>query len=659
MSSRAGGHVLSSANESRRSRGFRWLFNLAPVYRGTGARVEFWRADFREVRVRLPLSWRTRNLVGSIFGGSLYAAVDPFYMIMLMENLGDRYIVWDKAATIRFRRPGRATLRATFRLEQAEIDAVRRELESAAKVDRVLQVGLVDAEGVIHAEVEKVVHVRRRSSDEAGQPVARQHPLRAWLRSVLGLGLVLGCQAPGPAPDLVLLTGKVFTADSSRPWAQAIAIRGERIVAVGPNDSIVRLAGSGTKRLDLGGRTVVPGFNDAHDHIGPPAPGVRFVSSRDPLPDPELAQVLDSIRAIAKRVPHGTWIGTSAGERVLSDPAARRPALDRAAPRHPVAIQAWTGHGLILNSAALTALGLSDSVRDPLGGRLERDRSGKPTGLLEEYAGFGVWRRLSPPDSLQLAAFQQRAAEAVRLGITSIQNMSTALDAADTRRLLRQLRLPVRLRLIRFPNPTPAWRDREDWAQVSAPPGSSIAVSGTKWILDGTPVERLAVLRSPYSDRPGWYGRLNFPPDTIRALLQEALQRGDQPLLHAVGDSTIGLVLSTMAGLAPDSVWRRLRPRIEHGEGLSPDQFALARRLGVIVVQNPTHLWLGPSAAARYGPSRLPILQPLKSLLVNRIPLRRLGRPEDIADVVVFLASDWAGFITGQILLVDGGRTYQ
>lgn len=149
--------------ESFGSRLTRWRFNLFPAYFGTGARVTYLADDFREVRVRLPLSWRTRNVVGTIFGGSMYSAVDPFYMIMLMRNLGDRYEVWDKAARIRFRRPGRETLHARFVLEEEELDEIRRILTPGEAVDRSYGVELRSADGVVHAEVEKVVHVRQRA----------------------------------------------------------------------------------------------------------------------------------------------------------------------------------------------------------------------------------------------------------------------------------------------------------------------------------------------------------------------------------------------------------------------------------------------------------------------------------------------------------------
>jgi len=139
----------------------RWGFNLFPAYRGTGGRITYIASDYREVRVALPLSWRTRNYVGTIFGGSLYGAVDPMYMIMLIHILGPGYTVWDKAATIRFLRPGRSTLSARFLLEDAEIDEIRRRLESEPSVDRVYTVTLEDAAGVPHAEVTKTVYVRK------------------------------------------------------------------------------------------------------------------------------------------------------------------------------------------------------------------------------------------------------------------------------------------------------------------------------------------------------------------------------------------------------------------------------------------------------------------------------------------------------------------
>jgi hypothetical protein len=148
--------------ESVKTRLFRWGFNFFPAYRGTGARITYIAGDWREVRIKLPLNWRTRNYVGTTFGGSLYGAVDPFYMVMLIKVLGPDYVVWDKGASIRFRKPGRGTLYARFALDEEELNTIKRALEMAPSVDRTYQIDLVDAQGVIHASVEKILYIARK-----------------------------------------------------------------------------------------------------------------------------------------------------------------------------------------------------------------------------------------------------------------------------------------------------------------------------------------------------------------------------------------------------------------------------------------------------------------------------------------------------------------
>jgi predicted amidohydrolase YtcJ len=147
-------------------------------------------------------------------------------------------------------------------------------------------------------------------------------------------------------------------------------------------------------------------------------------------------------------------------------------------------------------------------------------------------------------------------------------------------------------------------------------------VSGVKYVLDGSPVERFALMRRPYADRPGWYGKLAFPIDTMRAILTEALEEDQQALLHAVGDSTIALVLGLMTQLAPDSVWRAKRVRLEHADMLAPDLIPIARRLGVVVVQNSSHFMVGSRFfSPAYGPEFARWFQPARSLLTSGIPL--------------------------------------
>lgn len=152
--------------ENFSSRFDRWKFNLFPAYRGTGARVVYISHDYREIRIKIPLSWRTRNYVGTIYGGSMYAGIDPIYMLMLIKNLGKDYIVWDKAATIRFKRPGKEALFADFLLTQEELDEIKMLLETKKSIDRIYNVELKDKNGKVHCIVEKTLYIAKKTASE-------------------------------------------------------------------------------------------------------------------------------------------------------------------------------------------------------------------------------------------------------------------------------------------------------------------------------------------------------------------------------------------------------------------------------------------------------------------------------------------------------------
>ncbi len=138
------------------------LMSFWPPYLGAGVRVTHIAPDFTSVSVEMRLRFWNRNYVGTHFGGSLYAMADPFLMLMLIENLGKDYIVWDKAATIRFKRPGRGTVRAHFRLEREQIESIRASADQNAKIEPEFRVQVLDESGAVVAEIEKVLYVRRK-----------------------------------------------------------------------------------------------------------------------------------------------------------------------------------------------------------------------------------------------------------------------------------------------------------------------------------------------------------------------------------------------------------------------------------------------------------------------------------------------------------------
>ncbi len=144
----------------------RLKFNFFPAYRGSGARVLYISEDYRELRVKIPLSWRTKNYVGTIYGGSMYAGIDPIYMLMLIRNLGKDYVVWDKSATIRFKRPGKETLFAEFYLTQEELSEIKHQLQTQKSVDRIYTVELKDKNGTVHCIIEKTLYIAKKGMIE-------------------------------------------------------------------------------------------------------------------------------------------------------------------------------------------------------------------------------------------------------------------------------------------------------------------------------------------------------------------------------------------------------------------------------------------------------------------------------------------------------------
>ncbi|GAA4029166.1 amidohydrolase [Hymenobacter glaciei] len=400
--------------------------------------------------------------------------------------------------------------------------------------------------------------------------------------------------ASSAAPDVVLLGGKIFTADLAKPYAQALAVRGDKIVAVGSTAAISKLAGPRTRRIELRGRTVVPGFNDAHTHLPAGHPlGHFFDFPQAPMvPGPSTAQVLDTLAALAGRVPPGTWLEGEVGLLALQDPQLRRSDLDRVAPKHPVLLHTPWGHGSVVNSLALQRLSITEATANPLGGTTGRlPDGGALTGQLNEYADWAPRRVLHGqlPDSVWTQLLRGYGAAAVRFGITSVQSMTDALPPAQTLRVVQAAALPIRQRIIPFPMTTSYGINRREWAAVDKNPSPLARVEGVKYILDATPLEGGALMRRAYPGRSGWYGKLNFPVDTVRHMLRTALQSSQPLMLHISGDSTASLVLRLMHELSDDATWRTKRVRFEHGDGVGADLQARAKALGIVVVQNSSH----------------------------------------------------------------------
>ena len=365
---------------------------------------------------------------------------------------------------------------------------------------------------------------------------------------------------------------------------------------------------------------VIPGINDAHTHVGARPPGVSLKLKGD---DPAPADVIAAIRDAAAAATADRWIYGTVGERWLSDPKSTRFTLDQAAPGRMVKLSAWTGHGVTFSTAGLRALGIRDRDPDPPYARYRRTSDGTLDGRFDEYADLRVHRRLTAlaGHDAAIASLRALADEATGLGITTIQAMANSLPAIELPALLTEANTPIRWRVIRFPVGLSEREAPADLGPIPTPSSPLVTVAGVKWILDGTPVERLAAMNAPYADRAGWNGALNFTDPEIATMLRRALNSGDQPMFHIVGDRAIDVLLSTMERLASPERWRPLRVRIEHGEFLTGDRFERARRLGIVNVQNPAHFTIPEIMTARYGAGRAASVEPMKSLVEAGIPI--------------------------------------
>jgi predicted amidohydrolase YtcJ len=421
------------------------------------------------------------------------------------------------------------------------------------------------------------------------------------------------------SPDLILLNGKVFTSDSSHSYVEALAIRGERIVSTGSSKEMAALAGPQTKRIDLVGRVVIPGINDAHYHlfVRPTGFSLRFRGQ-----DPTWQEVKDELAVAVAKAPKGTFLFGETGATVLEDSHATREHLDKLAPDHPVVL--WTGHYYILNTSALRKVGVKEDEPDPIGGRFVRSsESGKLTGLVLEFAAFRLHRLLSELASEQEALQQTREflGAAARLGITTVQNMSIPVPPERCVALLEKAPTPIRVRVMHFMLTDANGRIMQEGPPLPKYPGPLLTVSGTKWVLDGTPIERWSAFRQPYADMSGTSGQMNFSEKEMEAMLRESLQNDDQLIVHVVGDRTTETFLHAMDTTGGKDRWSKRRVRIEHGDGIMPDLVQHAKELGVVVVENPTHVSLRELFVKRLGVKRTEQIQPMRSLLDAGIPV--------------------------------------
>jgi hypothetical protein len=442
--------------------------------------------------------------------------------------------------------------------------------------------------------------------------------------AVLGtLFFSLTAAAQTATPNLILYNGKIFTSRAAHPYVQALAIREDRILASGDSDKIKALAGPHTKQIDLGGRTVIPGINDAHNHLGVSPPNRIDLELKSP--DPAWPEMKAAIAAAVSKAPKGTFIYGEIAWKIFRNLAVNRDTLDQIAPNNPVMLATLTNHALILNSSAMARAGIREEQPDPAGGRYERSPDGRLTGVIREYAVFNVERSLSDQTSEAdaLAELRKTLSAAVKWGITTIQDMSNAMPPNRCVALLEKMPTPIRVRVMRMPGTTPAGRDIQEGRPVPRSSNPLITVSGTKWLLDGVPLEGTFAPRNDSAtvDYFILHEQLTFPETELAAMLRESLHDHDQLIVHVAAYPAAAAMLNAMQSAGGAQIWAKKRVRFEHGEDLKPNLIPRTKELGIVVVENPTHFALVNINPDLNGVFEKTKAQPLRSLLAAGIPL--------------------------------------
>jgi predicted amidohydrolase YtcJ len=434
-----------------------------------------------------------------------------------------------------------------------------------------------------------------------------------------GLAALLSCNTVPQSSaalrqaDLVLY-GRVWTGDSAKPWAQGVAVEGDRIVAVGESAAVARRVGSDTKVLGNGKGMVVPGFMDGHTHFIYGGFQLTSVDLRDAASP---AEFVARIKAFATKQRPGEWItgGDWDHERWPGTPLPERSWIDSVTPQNPVFVSRLDGHMGLANGAALRLARVSRATRDVPGGTIVRDARGEPTGVLKDAAQRPVLAAIpTPSESQSDSAISRALGWAASKGVTTVADVSVPwFEVAALKRAHARGTLTTRVSVY---VPLGDWRRMADTVRANGTGDAWLRVAGVKGYVDGSLGSGTALFYQPYNDAPETSGLLVTPEDSLRAWIGGADSAGLQVVVHAIGERANGLLLDIYDSVAKAHGDRDRRFRIEHAQHLRRQDIARLARSGVIASMQPYHaIDDGRWAEKRIGPERIKTTYAFRSLL--------------------------------------------
>jgi predicted amidohydrolase YtcJ len=467
-------------------------------------------------------------------------------------------------------------------------------------------------------------------------PQSENHAMRRMMKLatlLLSCVSVINLMAQGkPTADLIITNARVWTVDKAHPTAQAVAVFGDRIIAVGSKVDVEVLRGVETKVVDAGGKLLIPGFNDAHVHFVGGGLQLDSVQLNDAASPGEFVR---RIGEQAKKTPKGEWIQGGDWDETKWNPSGlpTKELIDPVTPDNPAFLGRYDGHSALANSTALRLAGITSQTPDPPGGAIVRDAQGNPTGDLKDAAMDLVFKVIPPLSHEQRLRAVRRALEyAASLGVTSVQHMDPDYpDIAAYAELLQFGELTTRIYA------APLIDQVDDQVKIGirhAFGGPSLRIGAVKAFADGSLGSRTAYFFDPFSDEPGNHGLLAEgmqPLSLMRDRMMRADAAGLQICTHAIGDQAISTILDLYTDVVRAHPGMERRFRIEHAQHMAAKDFARFAQLDVIASVQPYQaIDDGRWAEARIGHDRASRTYAFRTFLNHGVHLA-FGTDWDVA----------------------------
>jgi len=410
--------------------------------------------------------------------------------------------------------------------------------------------------------------------------------------------------------QLLNAEARIWTGDASRPWADAIAVRGDRIAAVGSSAEVRKLSGA-ARVIDARGQMLVPGFHDAHIHFIDGGFRLASVPLRDAKTPTEFTA---RIKRFVAGQPRGVWImGGDWDHEQWGGELPTRAWIDSVTPDNPVWINRLDGHMSLANTAALRATGVTKATPEVDGGTIVRDGAGEPTGILKDNAMWLVDQKVPSPAPAQSDAALQAAMRYVsEQGVTSVHNMGTWDDLATFERAHAAGSMITRIYAV---VPLATWQRLRDTVAARGRGDAWVRIGGLKGFVDGSLGSHTAAFLQPFTDAPRDSGLLVNTEKDLYTWTSSADRAGLQVIVHAIGDRAIRMQLDIFARVASENGTRDRRFRIEHAQHIAPPDIPRFASLGVIASMQPYHaIDDGRWAERVIGPERIRTTYAFRSL---------------------------------------------